>query len=200
MRRETIESIHGAVLATRVDALEGQFTMTLAQARSTRAPRGRKWDKADAKRNAKRLLSGDLTVSYVPAPEQRDWRLLMRTQVAMHESVVRVRNQIEVLLEQAQMKLSSVVTYILDKSARRMLDALVRGLSDPVELNQVEIWFSKVERDVIARGIFTSVNDLARKLRRYINAYSANAKPIRWKYFDPTRRIRSTNVVPAECD
>ncbi len=40
-------------------------------------------------------------------------------------------------------------------------------------LNPVEIWFSKVERDVIARGIFTSVKDLARKLRRYINAYSA---------------------------
>jgi transposase len=53
-------------------ALEGQFTMTLAQARSTRAPRGRKWDKADAQRIAKRLLSGDLTVSYVPPPEQRD--------------------------------------------------------------------------------------------------------------------------------
>ena len=65
-------------------------------------------------------------------------------------------------------------------------------------LNQVEIWFSKVERDVIARGIFTSVKDLARKLRRYINAYSANAKPIRWKYSDPTRRIRS-NVVAATC-
>jgi hypothetical protein len=39
---------------------------------------------------------------------------------------------------------------------------------------------------VIARGIFTSVKDLARKLRRYINAYSANAKPIQWKYSDPT--------------
>jgi hypothetical protein len=51
-----------------------------------------------------------------------------------------------------------------------------------------------VERDVIARGIFTSVKDMARKLRRYINAYSANAKPIQWKYSDPTRRIRS-NVV-----
>jgi hypothetical protein len=62
--------------------------------------------------------------------------------------------------------------------------------------NQVEIWFSKVERDVIARGIFTSVKDLARKLRRYINAYAANAKPIQWKYSDPTRRIRS-NVVSA---
>ena len=58
--------------------------------------------------------------------------------------------------------------------------------------------FSKVARDVIARGIFTSVKDLARKLRRYINAYSANAKPIRWKYSDPTRRIRSS-VVSAAC-
>src|SRR6201997_618222 len=58
-------------------------------------------------------------------------------------------------------------------------------------LNQVELWFAKIERDVIARGIFTSVSDLARKLRRYINAYSANARPFQWKYSDPTRRILS---------
>jgi transposase len=115
-------------------ALEGQFALTLAQARSTRAPRGRKCDKVDARRIAKRLLSGDLTISYVPSPEQRDWRLLSRTEVAMRESVVRVRNQIEVLLEQAQIKLSSVVTDLLGKSGRRMLDALVRGISDPAEL------------------------------------------------------------------
>jgi transposase len=62
-------------------------------------------------------------------------------------------------------------------------------------LNQVEIWFSKIERDVIARGIFTSVKDFARKLRRYINAYSANAKPIQWKYSDPTRRIRTNDFI-----
>ena len=58
-------------------------------------------------------------------------------------------------------------------------------------LNQVELWFAKIEREVIARGVFTSVPDLARKLRRYINAYSANAQPIHWKYSDPSRRIRS---------
>jgi transposase len=58
-------------------------------------------------------------------------------------------------------------------------------------LNQVELWFAKIERDVIARGVFTSVPDLARKLRRYINAYSANARPIRWRYSDTNRRIRS---------
>ena len=61
-------------------------------------------------------------------------------------------------------------------------------------LNQVEIWFAKIERDVIARGIFTSVSDLARKLRRYINAYSANARPIQWKYSDPSRRVRSNEL------
>ena len=60
-------------------------------------------------------------------------------------------------------------------------------------LNQVEIWFAKIEREVIARGIFTSVSDLARKLRRYINAYSANARPIQWKYSDPTRRVRGND-------
>ena len=58
-------------------------------------------------------------------------------------------------------------------------------------LNQVEIWFAKIEREVIARGIFTSVPDLARKLRRYINAYSAHARPIQWKYSDPSRRLRT---------
>jgi hypothetical protein len=40
------------------------------------------------------------------------------------------------------------------------------------------------------------VTDLARELRRYINAYSANARPIRWKYSDPSRRL-STNEFTA---
>ena len=56
-------------------------------------------------------------------------------------------------------------------------------------LNQVERWFSKIERDVIARGIFTSVTDLRRKLMRYIKHYNKTAKPFRWSYADPTRRI-----------
>lgn len=58
-------------------------------------------------------------------------------------------------------------------------------------LNQVEIWFAKIQRDVIARGVFTSVVDLARKLRKYIRAYGASAKPFRWTYTDASRRIRS---------
>jgi len=56
-------------------------------------------------------------------------------------------------------------------------------------LNQVELWFAKIERDVIARGIFTSKRDLARKIRRYIDRYNHDAKPFRWTYADPTKRV-----------
>lgn len=58
-------------------------------------------------------------------------------------------------------------------------------------LNQVEHWFSRIQRDVISRGIFTSVKDLDRKLMRYIRAHNKNPRPVKWKYDDPSRRIRS---------
>lgn len=58
-------------------------------------------------------------------------------------------------------------------------------------LNQVESWFSKLQREVIDRGIFTSVTDLRRKILRYIRLYQKTAKPFRWKYSDPRHRIRS---------
>ncbi len=61
-------------------------------------------------------------------------------------------------------------------------------------LNQVENWFAQIERDVIARGIFTSVKDLARKLMRYIRHYNRTAKPIKWMYRNPKHRIKSVPV------
>ena len=56
-------------------------------------------------------------------------------------------------------------------------------------LNQVELWFAKIERQVLARGIFTSVADLRRKILRYIRRYNTAAKPVRWSYADPSRHI-----------
>ncbi|MCA1695137.1 MAG: IS630 family transposase, partial [Actinobacteria bacterium] len=60
-------------------------------------------------------------------------------------------------------------------------------------LNQVELWFGKIQRDVITRGVFTSATDLNRKLMRYIREHNKTAKPIKWKYSDPTRRIRANH-------
>jgi transposase len=58
-------------------------------------------------------------------------------------------------------------------------------------LNQVELWFAKIERDVIARGIFTSVPDLRKKLRQYIKLHNATAQPFQWIYDNPKRRVRA---------
>jgi transposase len=61
-------------------------------------------------------------------------------------------------------------------------------------LNQIELWFSKIERDLLARGIFTSVPDLARRIRTYIRHYNKQPKPIRWSYRNPAHRIGSTSA------
>ncbi len=58
-------------------------------------------------------------------------------------------------------------------------------------LNQIELWFAKIERDCLARGIFTSTADLRRKLMQYIRAHNKTCRPFRWAYTDPTRRIRA---------
>jgi transposase len=62
-------------------------------------------------------------------------------------------------------------------------------------LNQVELWFAKIQRDVIARGVFTSVKDLEKKLMRYIRSYNNTPKTVKWKYFDPNRRINRKSSV-----
>jgi len=62
-------------------------------------------------------------------------------------------------------------------------------------LNQVELWFAKIERDVIARGVFTSLADLRRKLMKYIRHYNNTPKTVKWRYFDPTNRITPTSAV-----
>jgi transposase len=61
-------------------------------------------------------------------------------------------------------------------------------------LNQVEIWFSKIQRDVIARGIFRSVQDLAKKLMTYIREYNIRAKPFKWTYRSAERHINPYQV------
>lgn len=58
-------------------------------------------------------------------------------------------------------------------------------------LNQVELWFAKIERECIARGIFTSTADLRRKLMQYIRTHNKHCHPFVWSYSDPTHRIRS---------
>ena len=109
-------------------------TLHLCQAKSNRGPRGRKNDFADGERMIKRLVSQELVLSFVPDPEQRLWRTVTRRNYQLTRDKVRFRNQLESLLEQAHLKLSSFVSDLLGVSARRMLKALADGATDPAAL------------------------------------------------------------------
>ena len=112
--------------------LEPHFKkLHLAQAQSNRAPKGRKNDFGDAKRLARRLMAGELMLSFVPEPEQRIWRTITRGKVQLIRDRGRVQNQMEALLEEARIKLSSVVSDLLGVSGRRILKALADGETNP---------------------------------------------------------------------
>lgn len=98
-----------------------------------------------------------------------------------------VKQEIHVILDNLSAHKTSKVQAFLDQHPNVQLHFTPTYSS---WLNQVEIWFGRIEREVIARGVFTSVRDLARKLMRYIRAYSKTARPINWKYSDVRRRVR----------
>ena len=109
-------------------------TLHLAQALSNRGRRGRKRDFPDAERLVKRLVARELTLSFVPDPEQRLWRTVTRKKYQLRRDRVRLQNQLEALLEEAHIKLSSLVSDLLGTSARRMLQALAEGETNPAAL------------------------------------------------------------------
>ena len=109
-------------------------TLHLAQAQSNRGAGGRKKDFPDAERLVKRLVAQELTLSFVPDAEQRLWRTLMRRKYQVTRNRVQLHNRLESLLEEAHIKISSVVSDLLGTSARRMLHAVSDGETDPTAL------------------------------------------------------------------
>src|SRR5215469_8142480 len=103
----------------------------LAQAQSNRGPRGRKKDFRDAERLLKRLVADELRLSFVPDTEQRLWRTLTRRRYQLTRARVQLQNQLEALLEEAHLKLSSLVSDLLGVSAQRMLPAIANGETNP---------------------------------------------------------------------
>jgi len=117
--------------------LEPQMGLQLAQAFSNRAPRGRKHDFKDAERLVRRLVAEELTLSFVPPPEQRAWRTLTRMKVQLARDRVRLHSQLECLLEEMRLKLSSVISDLLGVSGRRILQAPAEGETDPKKLAEL---------------------------------------------------------------
>jgi transposase len=131
---EALERFWKAMCQSREGARRMSGTLHLAQALSNRGRRGRKTDFRDSERLVKRLVSQELVLSFVPDVEQRLWRTLTRTKYQRTRDKVRLQNQLEALLEEAHIKLSSLVSDLVGASARRMLKALADGETDPAAL------------------------------------------------------------------
>ena len=131
---ETLERYWKPLCEKREGARRRSGTLHLAQALSNRGRRGRKRDFVDAERLVKRLVARELTLSFVPDAEQRLWRTITRKKYQLRRAVVRIHNQLEALLEEAHIKLSSLVSDLLGASARRMLKALAEGETNPTAL------------------------------------------------------------------
>jgi transposase len=110
--------------------LEGQFAVIVVNAERSKALRGRKTDVADAEWIADLLRHGLLQGSFIPSAQQRALRDLTRFRTSLVNDRIRAVNRLQKTLEDANLKLASVVTDITGVSGRAILHALVSGQTD----------------------------------------------------------------------
>src|SRR6266852_386611 len=113
------------------NVLEGHFELLVVNAQHIKAVPGRKTDVHDAEWMADLLRHGLLRGSFIPEASQRQVRELTRYRRTLVDERARLINRVQKVLEDANLKLSSVVSNIMGVSARAMLDALLAGQADP---------------------------------------------------------------------
>lgn len=163
---EALERYWKPTCEKREGARRKSGTLHLAQALSNRGRRGRKRDFSDAERLVKRLVAQELTLSFVPDAEQRLWRTVMRKKYQLRCDRIRLQNQLESLLEEAHIKLSSLVSDLLGLSAQRMLKAMAQGETSPATLAALADKHLRATPEQLcdALGACTHLNPVYRRL------------------------------------
>ena len=163
---ETLERYWKPIRQKREGARPTSGTLHLAHAVSNRGRRGRKKDFLDAERLVKRLVARELNLSFVPDAEQRLWRTVVRRKCQLTRNRVRLQNRVESLLEEAHIKLSSLVSDLLGLSAQRMLKALSDGETNPAALAALADRKLHATQECLcdALGACTQLNPVYRRL------------------------------------
>lgn len=133
--------------------LEGAFDLLVVNARHIKAVPGRKTDVRDAEWIADLLQHGLLTSSFVPPAAQRELRDLTRHRSTLVEERARVVNRLQKTLEDTNLKLGDVVTDILGKSARAILETLLAGETDPSALADLACGRLKAKRAELEQAL-----------------------------------------------
>jgi transposase len=160
--------------------LESKFELILANAAHIKNVPGRKTDVADATWIADLLAHGLIRGSFVPPTPIQDLRALMRTRKQLVREASRNINRIQKALEDANIKLTSVVSDILGKSGRAVLDALISGQSDPEKLVELTRGRLKAPREVLVEALRGNVRDHHRFLiKLHLDQVDALNKAVR---------------------
>src|SRR5437588_1294772 len=134
--------------------LEGHFELLVVNAQHLKAVPGRKTDVRDAEWIADLLQHGLLRPSFVPTAQQRVLRDLTRQRTSLLQERARVINRLQKVLEDANIKLAAVATDVLGKSARAMLEALLKEEEvDPAELSQLALGKLRAKREQLEQAL-----------------------------------------------
>jgi transposase len=133
--------------------LEGHFELVVGNAYHMKTVPGRKTDVKDAEWIAELLRHGLIRASFIPAPAQRQLRDLTRYRTHLVEERARLTNRLQVVLEDANIKLASVVTDVRGVSSRAILEALIAGETDPTTLAELARGRLRTKREALAQAV-----------------------------------------------
>jgi transposase len=158
---------------------EGKFELLVANAAHIKNVPGRKTDLNDAMWIADLMACGLIKASFVPEPEIRDLRSLMRTRKQLTREQSRHVQRIQKTLEEANIKLDSVITDIMGVSGRRMIEAMIEGQRNPFKLAELAHRGIKASRKELYDALHGRLTDHHRfTLRLHLRQYDALAEAI----------------------
>lgn len=133
--------------------LEGHVEVMVVNAQHIKAVPGRKTDIKDAEWIADLLQHGLLRPSFIPPPWQRIVRELTRSRTSLGEERSRVIARLQKGLEDANIKLASVASDLMGKSAQQMLQALIDGELTPEAMAQFARGRMRSKRELLVQAL-----------------------------------------------
>ncbi|WP_212667903.1 IS110 family transposase [Virgibacillus pantothenticus] len=152
--------------------LENQFRLVLANAKHVKNVPGRKTDIKDAEWLAKLLRSGLIEGSFVPPEDIRDLRDLTRYRKKLVNNRTAEQNRIHKILQDANIKLTSVLSDIFGKSGRKILEAIING-------EKIE---EKSLREMVHKRVKSSLTDIAESINGRIRRHHRDMLRYHWEH------------------
>ena len=138
--------------------LEGDFELLVVNPQYVKALRGHKTDVKDAEWIADLLWLGRLKASFIPSADQRELRELTRYRTRLVEERAREVNRLQKTLEDTNLKLGDVVSDVLGKAARLILEAMVKGETDPRRLASFAVGRVRASQEQLEAALTGKVN------------------------------------------